>query len=247
MLDTPKKPPAASDSVPSTPNSEAQAKLEKAQPLSSAGKVKTENVVIRAANFQQAYVTIRGNAPLVVNNFSGGNRERMIAKQLEGSRAKKGQAREPKDFDALYKGALHYSTEGWYGFPASAFRAAMISACRMAGFAMTRAKLSIFVKAEGLDSLDGAPLVKIHSAAGPIRRDFPVRLADGSTDIVPRPFFDDWEIRLLLEWDGDQFSATDIIHLLIRAGKQVGIGAGRPDSKNSCGMGWGTFDVVTDA
>jgi hypothetical protein len=28
-----------------------------------------------------------------------------------------------------------------------------------------------------------------------------------------------------------------------RVGAQVGIGEGRPDSKNSTGMGWGTFEI----
>jgi len=32
--------------------------------------------------------------------------------------------------------------------------------------------------------------------------------------------------------------------LLARVGMQVGIGEGRPDSKNSAGMGWGLFEVV---
>jgi hypothetical protein len=27
-------------------------------------------------------------------------------------------------------------------------------------------------------------------------------------------------------------------------GRQVGIGEGRPDSRNSCGMGWGLFEIV---
>ena len=35
----------------------------------------------------------------------------------------------------------------------------------------------------------------------------------------------------------------DVTNLLMRVGQQVGIGEGRPDSKNSAGMGWGTFNV----
>jgi len=34
------------------------------------------------------------------------------------------------------------------------------------------------------------------------------------------------------------------MNLLHRAGLQVGIMEGRPDSKDSCGCGWGTFKIA---
>jgi hypothetical protein len=47
-----------------------------------------------------------------------------------------------------------------------------------------------------------------------------------------------------LKWDADMFTASDIANLLARAGIQCGIGAGRPLSKSSSGLGWGTWKVV---
>jgi len=166
----------------------------------------------------------------------------MITKQESGSRSNKGTKRAPKDFDAVFRGAMHVSEAGWHGFPASALRAGMISACRLVGFKMTIAKLSVFVEADGLDAEDSQPLVKIIGKA-PVRRDLPVKLADGSTDILPRPFYLEWSAEPTFTWDADQFSASDVVNLLARVGQQVGVGAGRPDSKNSSGMGWGTFSV----
>lgn len=204
-------------------------------------KTAPTQIVISPPNFQTAKVKIVGTAPLVQNKMSSANRLAMMSKQEEGSRSKKGSKRAPKDFDAVYKGAMHISTEGWHGIPASAFRAAMVSACRTVSFKMTLAKLSIFVLHDGLDKDDGSPLIRINGK--PVRRDMPVRLANGSTDILARPFFDEWSATVQLQWDADQFSATDVINLLSRVGVQVGVGAGRPDSKMSCGMGWGTFKV----
>jgi len=77
----------------------------------------------------------------------------------------------------------------------------------------------------------------------PVPKDMAVKLASGATDIVRRGFFNPWAAQPTLRWDGDQFSAEDVVNLLARAGGQVGIGAGRPGSKNSTGMGWGTFVV----
>jgi len=55
-----------------------------------------------------------------------------------------------------------------------------------------------------------------------------------------------WEAVVHITFDADMLTATDVANLLSRAGMQVGIGEGRPDSKSSCGMGWGTFAVRGD-
>jgi len=200
-----------------------------------------EHISISPANFAETVVRVVGNAPYVMNKMSAENRKKMMDKQLKGGRAKKGEMRQPKDFEKIYQGCMHISREGWYGQPASAYRAALVSACRLVGFKMTLAKLSVFVIPDGFDADDGQPLVRINGK--PKRRDMAVKLANGGTDIIPRAFFDEWHCDLRLRWDADQFSATDVINLLSRVGVQVGVGAGRPDSKNSCGMGWGTFDI----
>jgi hypothetical protein len=166
----------------------------------------------------------------------------MMAKQEAGSRSKKGEKRAPKDFDAVYRGAMHIMANGDYGFPAPGLRSALISACKVVGFQMTRAKLSVFVEADGIDADDGTPLVRLEGK--PTRKDVAVRLASGTTDIIARPFFEKWAADVRVTWDADQFSASDILNLLSRAGLQVGICAGRHDSKSSTGMGWGCFRVV---
>ena len=201
-----------------------------------------EHAAISRPNFATAKILIRGNAPLCMNKMSSANRSKMMIKQQEGSRANKRIGRSPKDFDAVFKGAMHISEEGWHGFPASALRAGLISACRLVGFKMTLAKLSVFVVADGFDVDDLQPLVRIVSDK-PTRRDLPVKLANGSTDIIPRPFYYPWSAEPMIRWDANQFSGEDVANLLMRVGEQVGIGAGRPDSKKSTGMGWGTFEV----
>jgi hypothetical protein len=55
--------------------------------------------------------------------------------------------------------------------------------------------------------------------------------------------WDEWHAFVRVRHDSDMFSAADITNLMVRVGMQVGIGEGRPDSKNSAGMGWGTFDL----
>jgi hypothetical protein len=55
-----------------------------------------------------------------------------------------------------------------------------------------------------------------------------------------------WASKLRVKYDTDQFTVHDVINLVSRVGMQVGIGAGRPDSKASAGMGFGQFEVVPE-
>jgi hypothetical protein len=54
----------------------------------------------------------------------------------------------------------------------------------------------------------------------------------------------DWAAKLTVKFDRSQFKPVDIVNLVARVGGQVGVGAGRPDSKSSAGCGWGTFQIV---
>jgi hypothetical protein len=209
------------------------------------GSLKAESLKgnVPAPNFQYVKFKITGDAPMVQNKFSQEARDLMRYQQEHPEEKKRGKKRVPKDFDAGYQGAMHKMKGGGYGIPASVFRQAMVSACRLVGFKMTIAKLAVFVVADGVDDDDGAPLVKI-TKGDPYRKDSYVRNDNGSADIRPRPFWNPgWEAIVHVRFDGDIFEAQDIHNLMARVGIQVGIGAGRPDSKTSCGQGWGTFTV----
>lgn len=198
-----------------------------------------ENVVIKAPNLRVVEISIRGNAPLVVHRFY--KKASIMEGMSRGSQDKSKRNRSARDYESEFNQARHIDvTDGWDGIHAGAFRQGMISACRLIGFKMTLAKLSVFVVADGIDA-DGSPLIRItgtpelHTAA--------VRNDNGSVDVRARPMYREWSCKLRIRYDGDQFSATDVINLVSRVGLQVGIGEGRPDSKDSAGCGWGTFDV----
>lgn len=200
----------------------------------------TANISIPAPNLQVATFRIIGTAPFVQAKFSAKAKQQIMETQAAGSTARGKKVRAAKNFDAVCDGAVHYSKEGWVGIPAGAFRAAMISACRLVGFKMTLAKLSVFVEPDGFDADDDTPLVRL--IAGDYRRvDLHVRNATGVVDLRSRPMWETWAADVRIRYDADQFTLTDVSNLLSRVGMQVGIGEGRPDSKNSTGMGWGTF------
>ncbi len=214
--------------------------------LATLGEVETsttkKTVQIAAPNFKIAEFHLKGTAPLVVNKFPQKAREMMKAKQEAGAQAKKGAKREAKDFELCFQQARHISRDGWDGIPAAAFRAAMVSACRLVNFKMTIAKMAVFILAEGIDRDEGTALVKIIGDE-PIRLEMATRNETGVCDIRVRPQWLEWGCVLKIRYDGDLFSLEDVSNLLMRAGMQVGVCEGRPDSKNSTGMGWGTFEI----
>ena len=200
-------------------------------------------VVIAPPKFETASVKLIGTSPYCQHRFSQKAKQMIISTQEAGSQARKGKTRAAKDFDQVYRDAMYISREGWHGIPASAFRNAMISACRTVGFRMTLAKLSLFTEADGFDRDDGTPLVRIIKGE-PRPHTAPARNANGSVDVRCRPFWDEgWEAILRVRWDAEQFSASDVVNLLARVGLQIGVGEGRPDSRMSAGLGWGLFEV----
>lgn len=205
-----------------------------------------EQISVKAPDMRDLEITVIGTAPLMICRFSEKAMEQMMATQSAGSTARTKRARVARDFDADFNGARHVSTEGWDGIHAAAFRNGMISACRLVGFKMTIAKMAVFVTPDGFDRVDGVPLVRIHGDE-PVRRIMHTRNATGVIDLRARPAWDRWRCNLRISYDADQFTATDVVNLLHRVGAQVGVGEGRPDSRSSAGMGFGTFRLATAA
>ena len=202
----------------------------------------TKSVVVAAPRMGAMEIDIEGTAPYVQHKFSSRDRQLMLATQMAGSRSKSRKVRAERNPDEDYEAATHFSPDGKCGIPAPAFRSAMISACRLVGFQMTKAKLSIFVKEDAYDVDDDTPLVLIEGERH--RHDAAVRLEGGVASIAIRPMWRKWTATVRVTFDRDQFNEQDVANLMSRAGLQVGIGEGRPDSKKSHGMGWGTFRVV---
>lgn len=202
-----------------------------------------EIVAIQPPDFRLLELQIEGDSPLVINRFSAKAMDMMRATQEAGSAAKSKKTREPKDFTALFENAKHVSEDGWEGIHAAAFRNGAISACRACGFKMTHAKLAFSVYADGIDRVDGAPLVRLtHGTAEQYVA--PTRNATGVVDLRCRPMYRQWGAKLRIRYDAGMLSAADVTNLIMRVGLQVGIGEGRPDSKASAGLGFGLFSVV---
>lgn len=206
----------------------------------------SRSVTVKAPDFRVAVFEIKGNAPLVIHRFSAKTKLQMKNKMEQGKSAGSKKNREAKSTDDLYNESRYTSKEGWDGFHAGSIRNALISACRLVGFKMTLMKMSVFVIADGVDAEEPQiPLIRIYGK--PQKQEDMARVETGQPYVTVRAAYHEWSAKIKIRWDNDQFSIEDLSNLLTRVGMQVGIGEGRPDSKNSAGMGWGTFDIVSNA
>ena len=99
-----------------------------------------------------AIFNIEGTAPLVVHRIDKKVEESFHNKIVSGTTPKGKKTFEARDPDEICEAAKYIGQTGkekWDGFNASGIRLAMISACRLVGFKMTLAKLSIFVLEDG--------------------------------------------------------------------------------------------------
>ena len=203
-------------------------------------------VAIKPPNFGFATFEIVGTAPLVIHRFSAKTKNEMKQKMETGKAASSRKNRVAKQTDDLYEEARYRSSEGWDGFHAAAIRNGIISACRLVNFKMTLAKMSVFVVADGYDEKEPQiPLVRIYGK--PRKQEDMARVETGQPYVTVRAAYMEWSAKVKIRWDLDQFTLEDISNLLARVGGQVGICEGRPDSKNSAGMGWGLFEIKREA
>lgn len=200
-------------------------------------------ITVTPPDIREIACRIKGTAPLMQARFSAKTKTLLMDKMAAGSTARGKKERAARDYAQDMRDAMHADAQGRPGIPAAAIRAAMISACRLVGFKMTFAKMSVFVAADTLDVEDASPLVLIDAPA-PEQHAMHTRNATGVVDVRVRPLWREWSATVRIRFDAGQFTASDVVNLLARAGAQVGIGEGRPDSRQSNGLGFGTFEIV---
>ena len=207
---------------------------------------KQQTVQITPPNIKTAVFNIEGTAPLVIHRFSMKAKNGMLDKMKEGTVKNRGKKEfKPTNTDDTFNEARYIAKAGWDGFNVSSIRNAVIRACAIVNppIKMTLAKMSLFVEADGRDATEPEfGLIRI--VGKPRKLEMVARVETGQAYVCVRPIYDEWSAKLRISFDGDQFSLQDVTNLLARAGQQVGIGEGRPFSKNSAGMGWGTFRVT---
>ena len=181
---------------------------------------KAKSVEIKEFDIKQVVIPIRNISPLIINKFSNKAQQEILDKQLGKAKNKKHDVKDP---NADYENAKHVSAQGWEGFPAAGFKAAMIRAAKMCGMVMKDTQTAFFVQADDEET----QLVRIYGDSR-MRQDM-VRVGMGSADVRFRPEYPTWEANLTIEFNEGVLSLDQIYQLVKAAGYGCGIGEMRPE------------------
>lgn len=144
----------------------------------------------------------------------------------------KGSKKRPvRDFHQEYLDSLYPINDetGAYGFPAIAFKRAMVGACRqVSNLTMTLANRLVFIHGDAMSK--GAEVVRIDGV--PRSREDMVRLsgADRPADIRYRAEFTEWRASLTVEFNASMISVEGVYNLIQHAGWSEGVGEQRPSA-----------------
>lgn len=182
----------------------------------------------------QIEVPIRGVTPLIAHKWSEKAMNMIINKPPVR------QKKEPRDPEGDYQAARYRLDDNRDGFPAVAFKAAMVGAARLFdGVTMTALKQWLFVLGEG-----PSQLVPIEGKLS--RRQDIVRVGMGQTSICWRPQYEDWTALLRVEFVATALTPESILALVDAAGIG-GVGEWRPSSPKGATGVYGRWKVAEAA
>jgi hypothetical protein len=191
-------------------------------------------IVIPKPEIATITIGLVGTSPLIMHAWSEKAKRMLLERQMGLPVPKK----QPKDPDEDYNGARYISSEGWDGIPATAFKAAMVGACRQVdSLNMTQAKRLFFVEADD----PGAGLVRIYGE--PEQRQDMVRLETGVADIRFRPQYWPWRCAVTVRFLSSIIKAEQVINLLMLAGLTEGVGEWRPSAPKSATGTYGLWEI----
>lgn len=201
----------------------------------------TEKQIVVSLNLKTIQVPIEGIAPLIVSRFDEKSKQQIE----ESGKAEKGLKQGGKkkniaDPQEQYEKSIYYFADGkTCGFPAVAFKSAMVTAAyRNYGRQMTVTRSSFHVIAD--DPATG--LVKINGEHR-MREDM-VRVGGIQKVASPRyrAEFPSWSAVITIKFMEDVITESELIGLLNTAGFACGVGEWRPEKSNS--GSYGLFQVV---
>jgi hypothetical protein len=190
---------------------------------------------------QRVELDIEGLSPVIPHQWSEKAKRMMpgYVDPLTGNRPdtmeKKGDRTPRQEAEAC----VYRLEDGRPAIPATAFKAAMVSACRFFEKpTMTEAKLLFFVEGEGPDQL-----VAFEHEGDPVLREDLARNANGGADLRYRHSFFPWRATLRIRFVPSSISEGSVVALVDAAGR-VGVGDWRPGAPKSATGTFGTWRVA---
>jgi hypothetical protein len=193
--------------------------------------VQAATTIIRVKR-ETAVFNIVGTTPLITHAWSEKAKQEMRDKQTGKAKPKK----EAKDPEAEYQASKYVLPDGREGFPAVAFKSAIVNAARLFdGITMTQLRQTVYVHGAGpnlLVAIDGESY----------QREDMVRVGMGTADLRYRACYPQWRTQLTISWVPNVCTLEQIVALIEAAGLG-GIGEWRPEKSQSGQYGMFELEV----
>jgi hypothetical protein len=193
-------------------------------------------------NIEKLDVVLR-NKPgslLVVHAFAEKAKAEIRAKQAKKARQAKPERKPEEEAEA----AKYVDAKGHECVPVTAIKKALVSsATAFDDLTKVALRQALFV-APSADPASALVPIERHdgSAAVGVMREDAVTIGMNTRGLAYRPAYDEWQLRVTVEFNPRLVSKEQLLALLGHAGWGVGICEGRPE--RSSALGWGRFEVV---
>jgi len=198
---------------------------------------KVENKIevrLQPLNNQTLKIKLIGKTPLLMDKMSEDVKQGILEKQ---SGMAKGNKKKIRNINKEVENAIHKTSKGIVGFPAFGFKKGMIEVTSFLGDKFFSKKL-VSGAVRIINQEDG--LVKINSK----KQDVLEHTIHGQTKF--NPCFHDWSCELVIQYDANNISPSDIVTLLNYAGFYYGVGSWRPKCTGGGSGEYGTYEVQTN-
>lgn len=222
----------------------------------AAGKKEKGIIEIKPIRVSKAQITIVGDTPLIIHNWSEKAKKEMLDSQTKNKKEKK--AKDIRDPFAEFLDALYWITPkpeestpeafeeairngAKFGFPMTAIKQAALSACYRAGLIpnQTGMKCAFYLNAvDGINPGSGTELAVIESDEPPVLREDTVKIGgiQKVADLRYRPAFMNWKIRMTISLiEVGTFTMESIVNAINMGGFMNGIGEWRMERDGDFG------------
>ncbi|MCB1814354.1 MAG: hypothetical protein KDK04_21925 [Candidatus Competibacteraceae bacterium] len=176
---------------------------------------------------REIVIHLRGTSPLLMHRFSEKAKRKMLGSMQGEAKSSKHEKRDPVK---EYEESMYIRPDGTHGFPALAFKNAVVTAANDAGIQKVLARRAFHVTGPELVKIEGEPRM----------REDAVTVGRGSADLRYRAEFVEWSTKISLVFNAGVISLEQLLNLFRIAGFGVGVGDWRPE-KNGV---HGTWEVV---
>ena len=192
-------------------------------------KKETQEIRVPALRLSKAKIPINGISPLLMDKMPQETLKAIEDKQ--SGKVKSG--KKLRNIDKEIESAIHYLPDRTIGFPAQGFMAGLIESTSFIGDKFFSKKLVRGIKI--MNTINGLVPIKFK------KRDVLTHNVGSNTKHTPQ--FHDWETELVIQFDANNISETDIATLISYAGFYYGIGIWSPRCKS--GGSFGMYQLKT--